>query len=86
MQAIPINEVKAKLSHYVAEAAAGQTVYISRFGKPEAMLVPLPKKQPKSWIGALKGQLWISDEAWDQATKQVNQDFEKSLAEDWWHT
>ena len=68
MQAIPIHEAKTTLSQLVKRAAAGETVYIGTYGKPEAAIVSiesLPKKKPViEAFGCLKGKLNLS-EGWD---------------------
>ncbi|MDR0495778.1 MAG: type II toxin-antitoxin system prevent-host-death family antitoxin [Treponema sp.] len=38
---IPIHEAKSNLSKLVKRAAAGETVYIGAYGKPEAAIVPV---------------------------------------------
>lgn len=82
MQTIPVNEVKAKFSHYLAAAEAGQTIYVGRFGKPIARIMPLEKKQPKSWIGAMKGQFHISEEDWEASEKLMTKDWDVWLDKD----
>jgi prevent-host-death family protein len=65
---ISIHEAKTNLSKLVKRAAAGETIYIGAYGKPEAVLVSsesLPKKRPVSEaFGALKGKMDFP-EGWD---------------------
>lgn len=44
MKTIPIHEAKSTLSKLVQKAKDGETIYIGAFGKPEAVIAPLPKK------------------------------------------
>jgi len=79
MKAIPIHEAKANLSKYIQQAKAGKPVYIGARGETEVVLTAVPKQKPgDSLWGSMKGQIWISDEAWDEATRLVNEDFENS--------
>ncbi len=79
-KAIPIHEAKTNLSKYVQRAKAGETIYIGRFGKTEAMLTTAPskKKATTALWGAMKGQFNFTDEQWDETTRLVNKDFENS--------
>lgn len=78
MKAIPIHEAKANLSKYIRQAKAGKPVYIGARGETEVVLTAAPKKQPASLWGAMKGQFNFSEEQWDEATRLVNEDFERS--------
>ncbi len=59
---VNIHEAKTHLSRLLEEVAAGREVIISKAGTPIARLVPLEKKERTLKFGALKGQLWISDD------------------------
>ena len=64
-EAISISEAKTQLSKLVARAERGEEVTIRRGDKPVARLVsiePQPRSQ-RSPIGALRGQIWIADDA-----------------------
>jgi prevent-host-death family protein len=78
MKAIPIHEAKANLSKYIQQAKAGKPVYIGARGETEVVLTAVPKKKSESLWGSMKGQIWISDEAWDEASRAVAKDFENS--------
>lgn len=82
MQAITIYEARTKFNHYVAAAKSGQTIYIGSYGQPEVVLQRVPKKQPKSWIGAMKGQFHVSPEEWDESDKLLAKDWEVWLDKD----
>jgi antitoxin (DNA-binding transcriptional repressor) of toxin-antitoxin stability system len=65
---IPMHEAKSNLSKLVKRAAAGETIYIGAYGKPEAMLIApeaLPKKKPVSEaFGCMRGKIELP-EGWD---------------------
>jgi antitoxin (DNA-binding transcriptional repressor) of toxin-antitoxin stability system len=58
---IPIHAAKSNLSKLVKRAAAGETIYIGAYGKPEAAIVApesLPKKRPVSEaFGCMRGKM-----------------------------
>lgn len=54
MRTISLAEAKAKLSELVERAAAGETVEITKRGKPVAQLVPVKKKLKPIDIEALE--------------------------------
>ena len=63
---IPIHEAKSSLSKLVKRAAAGETIYIGAYGKPEAALTPVsPEKQQaelrKKAFGCMKGNMVFQD-------------------------
>jgi len=62
MKTVNIHAAKTHLSRLVEEAAAGQEIVIAKAGKPIARLVPLLKPRESRRIGALAGQIWISDD------------------------
>jgi prevent-host-death family protein len=66
---IPIHEAKSNLSRLVKRAAAGETIYIGAYGKPEAALTAVsPEKQRaelrKGAFGCMKGKM-ILHEGWE---------------------
>jgi prevent-host-death family protein len=66
---ISIHEAKSSLSKLVKRAAAGETIYIGAYGKPEAALTAVsPEKQRaemrKGAFGCMKGKM-ILHEGWD---------------------
>jgi prevent-host-death family protein len=79
-KAIPIYEAKTNLSKYIEQAKAGTPVYIGARGEAEVVLTVLPTKPKASLWGSLRGQIFMSEKAWDNATKEVNQDFEDALS------
>ena len=69
MTTISIHAAKSNLSKLVKRAAAGETIYIGAYGKPEAALTAVsPEKQRaelrKGAFGCMKGKM-ILHEGWD---------------------
>ena len=64
-EAISISEAKTQLSKLVARAERGEEVTIRRGSKPVVRLVAIdpPPTSRRSPIGALRGQIWIADDA-----------------------
>ena len=56
MERVPVQELKARLSAVVAAAEAGETVVITRHGKPVARLGPADP--PHVQRGRLVGEPW----------------------------
>jgi prevent-host-death family protein len=54
MDAVSLSEAKAHLSELVDRAEAGETVEITRHGKPAARLVPVERKRKKIDVAALR--------------------------------
>lgn len=59
---VNIHAAKTHLSRLVEEAAAGREVIIAKAGKPIARLVPLQAEPRRKQLGALKGQIKVSDD------------------------
>jgi prevent-host-death family protein len=74
---ISIAEAKAKFSELITRAQSGEEIVLTRHGKAVATISPLsdPHKKPGSLIGAMKGQVEISDDfdelapEWDEYVK-----------------
>ncbi len=74
---VSVAEAKAKLSELLKLAEAGEEITVTRHGKPVATIAAAqkPKAERKSLIGAMKGQIWISDDfdelgpEWDEYIK-----------------
>ncbi len=62
-EAVSISDAKTQLSKLIARAERGEEVTIRRGNTPVARLVAIvpPPSSPRSPIGALRGQIWISD-------------------------
>ena len=66
---ITIHEAKSNLSRLVKRAAAGETIYIGAYGKPEVALKAVtPEEQQaelrKGFFGCMKGKITFY-EGWD---------------------
>jgi len=66
METVTIYEAKTNLSKLVKRAAAGETVYIGSYGRPEAVLTSVnPEKYTaelrKGFFGCMKGELELPD-------------------------
>ena len=74
---ISIAEAKAKFSELITRAQSGEEIVLTRHGKAVATIsrLPDPHKKPGSLIGAMKGQVEISDDfdelspEWDEYMK-----------------
>lgn len=62
MKTVNIHAAKTHLSSLLAEVEAGEEIIIAKAGKPVARLVPLQKNDFRRSFGALKGQIWMSDD------------------------
>jgi prevent-host-death family protein len=66
---IPIHEAKSNLSKLIKRAAAGETIYIGAYGKPEAVLSAVSPEQRRAELrkgafGCMKGKM-VLHEGWD---------------------
>ncbi|MGC9451866.1 MAG: type II toxin-antitoxin system Phd/YefM family antitoxin [Oceanipulchritudo sp.] len=73
---VNIHEAKTTLSKLIQKVASGETVVISRYGKPTAKLVPW-EEPPKRRIGGRdRGRFKVPDD-FDQEDEQINQLFDR---------
>jgi len=61
MEQINIHEAKTNLSKLIERVTKGETIIISRAGKPVAKLVPLAKTAQRKF-GLMKGKIQIADD------------------------
>jgi len=66
---VSIHEAKTNLSKLVKRAAAGETIYIGAYGKPDVALTAVNQKKinaelRKKFIGCMKGKITFH-EGWD---------------------
>ena len=66
---LSIHEAKTNLSRLVKRAAAGETIYIGAYGKPEVALKAVTTAEQraelrKGFFGCMKGKI-IFHEGWD---------------------
>ncbi|MER9326910.1 type II toxin-antitoxin system prevent-host-death family antitoxin [Mesorhizobium sp. M0152] len=73
---VPMAKAKAQLSELVKRAQAGEEIHLTRHGEVVATLsAPARPGGSKRLLGALKGQIWISDDfdelgpEWDEYIK-----------------
>jgi len=69
VETIPIHEAKSNLSKLVKRAAAGETIYIGAYGKPEAIMTAvninkINAEKRKQAFGCMKGKI-VFHEGWD---------------------
>jgi len=69
VETVTIHEAKSNLSRLVKRAAAGETIYIGAYGKPEAVLTAVSQGKSKAELrkkafGCMKGKM-ILHEGWD---------------------
>jgi len=69
VKTIPIHEAKSNLSKLVKRAAAGETIYIGAYGKPEAVITSvnidkIHAEQREGFFGCMKGKIEFL-EGWD---------------------
>lgn len=66
---VSIHEAKSNLSKLVKRAAAGETIYIGAYGKPEAVLTQVDLREKRAQqraaaFGCMKGKI-VFNEGWD---------------------
>jgi prevent-host-death family protein len=69
IKTISIHEAKTNLSRLVKRAAAGETIYIGAYGKPEAVLTAVNQNKINAELraaafGCMKGKI-VFNEGWD---------------------
>ena len=62
MQIANIHDAKARLSHLIERALAGEEVQIARAGEPLVRLVPIQQDARPRQGGQLHGKLWIAED------------------------
>jgi prevent-host-death family protein len=62
MRQVNIHEAKSQLSRLLAEVEAGEEIIIARSGKPVARLISAKSSTQPRKPGALKGQIWMSED------------------------
>lgn len=59
---IPIAEAKSRFSDLIHRAEAGETVELTRYGRPVARITAAPVGQGAGLIGALRGRVELPEE------------------------
>jgi len=62
MQTINITEAKAKFSEVVDRVISGEEIIVTRMNNPVIKITPYHKNQQHNRLGALTGQIKISDD------------------------
>ncbi len=62
MQIANIHDAKAKLSHLIERALAGEDVQIARAGQPLVRLVPIQQDSQPRQGGQMRGKIWIAED------------------------
>jgi antitoxin (DNA-binding transcriptional repressor) of toxin-antitoxin stability system len=79
-QTITIHQAKTNLSRIVQRARLGHTTYIGSYGKPEAIIAPLPKRSTLDY-GVLAGKF---DDIDDSALVGIDPDIQEMFyGKDW---
>ena len=73
---INIHAAKTNLSRLIEKVLQGETVIISKAGKPVAKLVPNDAKPQKRKPGLMKGEIWIADDSDAPLPEDILADFE----------
>ncbi len=83
---VSIYEAKTQFSKLVKRAKSGETIYIGAYGRPEAILAPVPMR-PRIRFGALAHlrdpDFDDSVEAWGAMDAEFSAIFEESANEEW---
>lgn len=79
MKTVSIKEAKNTLTALAREVEAGQTITVTRNGKPVFDIVPHKKK---GGLDVEAGQRWLKERGYDQAFWYVAPDFDDPLPED----
>lgn len=59
---VTISDAKAHLAELLKAAEAGETIIVTRHGKPVARIEGIQEPVSLPRIGALKDQIWIADD------------------------
>lgn len=59
---VTITEAKARFDELLKAAEAGETVIVTRHGKPVARIAGIEAPASLPRIGALKGEIWMADD------------------------
>ncbi len=59
---VTISEAKAHFAELLKAAEAGETVIVTRHGKPVARIEGIEERASLPRIGAFEGEIWMSDD------------------------
>ncbi len=79
---VNLYQAKTHLSQLVERAAAGEEIIIAKAGRPVARLMPLAAPSTRRVPGALKGQIWMSDDFDDPLSPDILASFSGEADDD----
>ena len=59
---VNVHEAKTNLSKLLARVEQGEEIVIARAGRPIATLKAVERPSRRSFIGCMKGQIWMSED------------------------
>jgi prevent-host-death family protein len=59
---VPMHQAKSSLSQLVKRAVDGETIFIGRYGRAEAVLTSAASSKSKKRLGILEGKLAVPDD------------------------
>ncbi|MGO9170545.1 MAG: type II toxin-antitoxin system Phd/YefM family antitoxin [Rhodomicrobium sp.] len=59
---VTVSEAKARFAELLKAAEAGETVVVTRHGKPVVRIEGIGERASLPRIGALKGKIWIAED------------------------
>ncbi|HEY2719330.1 MAG TPA: type II toxin-antitoxin system prevent-host-death family antitoxin [Solirubrobacteraceae bacterium] len=74
MSEVTITEAKSQLSQLIERAAKGEEIVIRRGKAPVARLVSYSEQPARRKLGALRGQIWMSDD-FDEPDEEIERMF-----------
>jgi prevent-host-death family protein len=74
MSEVTITEAKSQLSQLIERAANGEEIVIRRGKAPVARLVSYSERPAPRKLGALRGQIWMSDD-FDEPDEEIERMF-----------
>ena len=74
MQTANIHYAKTYLSRLLKEVSQGEEIIIAKAGKPVAKIVPIKEQKNPRVPGALRGEIWVSDD-FDETSPELIKSF-----------
>lgn len=65
MEIVNMHSAKSRLSELVKKVLEGEKIVISKNNEPIVELIAYKKESVERKPGALKGQIWSSEDCWD---------------------
>jgi len=73
-ETVTVTEAKTQLSRLIERVANGEEIVIRRGQRPVAKLVAFPAQRRPRKPGALRGQIWMSDD-FDEPDEEIERLF-----------